>query len=138
MKDPSKPTVHIYDVPREGEVRARKEEPKRDKDEDEDERLPMLRAVARSEFGRRGYEATTVRDIASASGFSVGSVYRLIGSKDELLLSVMRSFTDNISAGWEAVLDSQGTTIEKLDAAKRGRAPKGHAAIAIAAKAKRR
>ena len=52
----------------------------------------MLRAVARSEFGRRGYEATTVRDIAAAAGLSVGSVYRLIGSKDELLGSIMRSF----------------------------------------------
>ena len=37
-----------------------------DKAEDEeDERLPMLRAVARAEFGRKGYEATTVRDIAN-------------------------------------------------------------------------
>ena len=51
-------------------------------EDDEDERLPMLRAVARSEFGRRGYEATTVRDIAAAAGLSVGSVYRLIGSKE--------------------------------------------------------
>ena len=37
LKDPSKPTIHIYDVPKEGEVRVRKEEPKRNKDEDEDE-----------------------------------------------------------------------------------------------------
>ena len=62
-------------------------------DDDEDERFAMLRAVARTEFGRRGHEATTVRDIASAAGLSTGSVYRLIGSKDELLSSIMRSFT---------------------------------------------
>ena len=37
-------------------------------DEAEDERLPMLRASPRSEFGRRGYEATTVRDIARRPG----------------------------------------------------------------------
>ena len=37
----------------------------------------MLRAVARAEFGRRGYEATTVRDIAKAAGLSTGTVYRL-------------------------------------------------------------
>ena len=87
-----------------------------EQDEDEDERLPMLRAVARSEFGRRGYEATTVRDIASASGFSVGSVYRLIGSKDELLGSIMRSFTVKARSGWSNVLRSDGTVVEKLDA----------------------
>ena len=85
-------------------------------DVEEDERLPMLRAVARSEFGRRGYEATTVRDIAAAAGLSVGSVYRLIGSKDELLSSIMRSFTVKARSGWSGVLKSEGTTVEKLDA----------------------
>ena len=84
--------------------------------EEEDERLPMLRSVARAEFGRRGYEATTVRDIAAAAGSSIGSVYRLIGSKDELLASIMRSFTVIARSGWSAVLQSDGTAVEKLDA----------------------
>jgi AcrR family transcriptional regulator len=83
---------------------------------DEDDRLPTLRAVARSEFGRRGYEATTVRDIAAAAGMSVGSVYRLIGSKDELLGSIMRSFSVKARAGWTSVLRSDATNLEKLDA----------------------
>jgi AcrR family transcriptional regulator len=85
-------------------------------DEEEDERLPMLRAVARAEFGRRGYEATTVRDIASAAGLSTGSVYRLVGSKDELLASIMRSFTVIARSGWTSVLRADGTAVEKLDA----------------------
>jgi AcrR family transcriptional regulator len=85
-------------------------------EEDVDERLPMLRAVARTEFGRRGYEATTVRDIAKAAGMSVGSVYRLIGSKDELLDSIMRSFTAIARSGWNSVLRTEGSVIEKLDA----------------------
>ena len=83
---------------------------------DEDERLPMLRAVARAEFGRRGYEATTVRDIAAAAGLSTGSVYRLIGSKDELLTSIMRSFEDKARSGWNNVLRSDSTVVERLDA----------------------
>ena len=86
------------------------------RDEDEDERLPMLRAVARAEFGRRGYEATTVRDIAAAAGLSTGSVYRLVGSKEELLASIMRSFTSIARSGWSAVLESEATVVEKLDA----------------------
>ena len=85
-------------------------------DEAEDERLPMLRAVARTEFGRRGYEATTVRDIAKAAGLSTGSVYRLIGSKDELLTSIMRSFEDKARLGWAGVLRADATVVEKLDA----------------------
>jgi AcrR family transcriptional regulator len=85
-------------------------------DEEQDERLPMLRAVARAEFGRRGYEATTVRDIATAAGLSTGSVYRLVGSKDELLASIMRSFTVIARSGWSNVLRAEGTAVEKVDA----------------------
>ncbi len=85
-------------------------------DAEEDDRLPMLRAVARTEFGRRGYEATTVRHIAAAAGLSTGSVYRLVGSKDDLLMSIMRSFTTKARSAWTSVLKAEGTTVEKLDA----------------------
>jgi AcrR family transcriptional regulator len=85
-------------------------------EEEEDERLPMLRAVARAEFGRKGYEATTVRDIAGAAGISTGTVYRLVGSKDELLASIMRSFTTKAQSAWTNVLRAEGTTVEKVDA----------------------
>jgi AcrR family transcriptional regulator len=85
-------------------------------EQEEDDRLPLLRSVARAEFGRKGYEATTVRDIAAAAGLSTGSVYRLIGSKDELLTSIMRSFTTKARAGWTSVLRAKATPVEKLDA----------------------
>lgn len=85
-------------------------------DDDEDARLPALRAAARAEFGRRGYDATTVRDIAKTAGMSVGSVYRLVGSKDELLGSVMGTFSDVVRAGWRNVLRTGSTSVEKLDA----------------------
>jgi AcrR family transcriptional regulator len=75
-----------------------------------------VRKVARTEFGRRGYEATTIRDVAAAAGLGIGTVYRLIGSKDELLASIMRSFEQKVGAGWVAVLQSDATPIEKLDA----------------------
>jgi AcrR family transcriptional regulator len=88
-----------------------------EKDEaDEDDRLVQLRAAARTEFGRRGYETTTVRDIAAASGLSTGTVYRLVGSKDELLTSIMGSFPAKVREGWTSVLRSDATAVEKLDA----------------------
>jgi AcrR family transcriptional regulator len=83
---------------------------------DEDERFAMLRAVARKEFGRKGYEATTVRDIASAAGLSTGSVYRMIGSKEELLDTVVRSFVTTVRTAWAPVLASDASPLEKLDA----------------------
>jgi AcrR family transcriptional regulator len=75
-----------------------------------------VRAIARAEFGRRGYEATTIRDIASAAGLGTGTVHRLIGSKEELLASIMRSFATKVAAGWNAALQADATSIEKLDA----------------------
>ncbi|WKG01781.1 TetR/AcrR family transcriptional regulator [Mycolicibacterium sp. HK-90] len=81
-----------------------------------DDKTAHIRAVARAEFGRRGYEGTTVRDIASAAGMGTGTVYRLIGSKDELLAAIMQSFGEKIAVGWNSVLSSEGTVIEKLDA----------------------
>ena len=81
-----------------------------------DDKGAHVRAVARVEFGRRGYEATTIRDIAAAAGLGTGTVHRLIGSKEELLASIMRSFGRKVAAGWIAALRSDATPIEKLDA----------------------
>ena len=82
----------------------------------EADRSSLIRSVARTEFGRRGYEVTTIRDIASAAGMSTGSVYREIGSKEELLVAIMRSFSEKVVAGWDAALTSSATSVEKLDA----------------------
>ena len=65
-----------------------------------DDKAAHVRAVARAEFGRKGYEVTTIRDIASAAQLGTGTVYRLIGSKDELLASIMQSFGEKVAEGW--------------------------------------
>lgn len=75
-----------------------------------------VRAVARAEFGRKGYEVTTIRDIASAAGLGTGTVYRLIGSKDELLASIMESFGKKAGGGFASVLRTDATPVEKIDA----------------------
>jgi AcrR family transcriptional regulator len=85
-------------------------------DEGEDDRVTRLRAVARAEFGRRGYEATTIRDIAAAANLSTGSVYRTIGSKEELLASIMGAFPAAVRSGWRSVLGSDASSVAKLDA----------------------
>ncbi len=83
---------------------------------DAGDKAAHVRAVARKEFGRRGYEVTTIRDIAAAAGLGTGTVYRVIGSKDELLASIMESFGRKVEAGWVAVLRADATPVEKLDA----------------------
>jgi len=85
-------------------------------DGEADDKAAHVRAVARAEFGRRGYEVTTIRDIASAAGLGTGTVYRVIGSKDELLASIMQSFGEKVALGWTNVLRSDSSPVEKLDA----------------------
>jgi len=87
-----------------------------DTEDDSDLKAAHVRAVARSEFGRRGYEMTTIRDIASAAGLGTGTVYRVIGSKDELLMSIMLEFGHKVGGAWTDIVRSDSTTIEKLDA----------------------
>ncbi|BBX03353.1 TetR family transcriptional regulator [Mycolicibacterium moriokaense] len=87
-----------------------------DTEDDSDLKAAHVRAVARSEFGRRGYEMTTIRDIASAAGLGTGTVYRVIGSKDELLMSIMLEFGHKVGGAWTDIVRSDATTIEKLDA----------------------
>jgi AcrR family transcriptional regulator len=87
-----------------------------DGDDEPGSKAAHIRAVARAEFGRRGYESTTIRDIASAAGLGTGSVYRVIGSKEELLASIMRSFGEKVGVGWADVLRSDASPIDKLDA----------------------
>jgi AcrR family transcriptional regulator len=85
-------------------------------DGDTDDKAAHVRAVARSEFGRRGYEMTTIRDIASAAGLGTGTVYRVIGSKEDLLTSIMVSFGHKVGGAWSDIFGSKSNLIEKLDA----------------------
>ncbi len=83
---------------------------------DANDKAAHVRAVARAEFGRKGYEVTTIRDIASAAGLGTGTVYRLIGSKDRLLASIMESFGKKAGSGFASVLRTDAMPVEKLDA----------------------
>jgi AcrR family transcriptional regulator len=85
-------------------------------DVDGDDTGAYIRTVARKELGRKGYEATTIRDIASATGVSTGTIYRFVGSKEELLASIMRSFGEKVGAGLHSIFRADATPVEKLDA----------------------
>jgi AcrR family transcriptional regulator len=81
-----------------------------------DARMAVLREAARKEFGRLGFEGATIRDVAAASGMSTGAIYRMVGSKDELLKRVMQPFAKAVTNSWDALMSSDSTPIEKLDA----------------------
>jgi AcrR family transcriptional regulator len=85
-------------------------------EEDVDDKAVLIRVAARSEFARRGYELTTVRDVAAAAGLSTGTVYRLVESKANLLASIMWSYAEQVAHGWAGVLTADSSPVEKLDA----------------------
>ncbi|CAN7708364.1 TetR/AcrR family transcriptional regulator [Aminobacter sp. LjRoot7] len=59
-------------------------------------------------FGSRGFEATTIRDIASAAGILGGSIYYHFGSKEDIFLAVH-------SAGMETITNSVLEAISDID-----------------------
>jgi len=81
-----------------------------------DEKAARIRAVARSEFARRGIDLTTIRDVAAAAGMSTGAVYRLIESKDNLLPSILWPYVEKVAEGWNRIASSPSSPVEKLDA----------------------
>jgi AcrR family transcriptional regulator len=81
-----------------------------------DDNFARIQAAARSEFSRRGYDTTTIRDIAATANVSESTVYRVIGSKKELLTSIMRAFGEKVGLGWSRILRIESSPIEKLDA----------------------
>jgi AcrR family transcriptional regulator len=75
-----------------------------------------VRASACVQFGRRGYDATTMRDIAAAAEVSIASLYQAFASKDALFAAVMESFTVKTGNAARRVLNTDSSAIEKLDA----------------------
>ncbi|WP_409333227.1 TetR/AcrR family transcriptional regulator [Trujillonella humicola] len=72
-------------------------------------------AAARTEFARRGYDATTVRDIATAAGVRMGTLYRRVESKEALLREVLGSYSGHLGDAFGAVLAAGSPPVETLD-----------------------
>ena len=85
-------------------------------DADASDKAAHVRAVARAEFGRRGLRGHHHQGHRVGGRTRHRHGYRLIGSKDELLASIMQSFGEKVAEGWTRVLRSDSSPIEKLDA----------------------
>lgn len=73
-------------------------------------------AAARIEFARRGFGATTVRDLAEAAQVRMGTLYRRVSSKDELLDDILGSYDTQMDTAVRAALTTGNSTVESLDA----------------------
>ena len=71
-----------------------------------DQRLETLLAAAAKTFAERGYHATSMRDLARASGFSLAGMYHYMESKEELLFQIQdRCFALVLEGAHEALAD---------------------------------
>lgn len=73
-------------------------------------------AAARAEFARRGYAATTVRDIAAAAGVTMGTLYRHATSKDALLREIIGSYSAHFEHGIRVALGTGDSAPAAIDA----------------------
>jgi AcrR family transcriptional regulator len=56
-------------------------------------RQAVLRTAAR-EFARRGYHATSMDDLSTATGLAAGGLYHYIGAKEQLLFAILAQLMD--------------------------------------------
>lgn len=88
----------------------------KDKEPQDDRRRVLLEEAARL-FGARGYENTSMRDIAAAFGVLPGSLYHHFRSKDELYVAVYAEGIDRIIAAVQAAAARHVDPWKRLEAA---------------------
>lgn len=74
----------------------------------ENRRSALLEAAARL-FAARGYEGTSIRDIASAVGILPGSIYYHFSSKEELLVAVHEQGVNQVFTAVKHAIDAAGS-----------------------------
>jgi AcrR family transcriptional regulator len=65
-------------------------------------------------FKEKGFHRTTTREIAKAAGFSIGTLYEYIRTKEDVLYLVCDSIYDHVSERLQKELDHKKGTLESL------------------------
>ncbi|MFZ0369707.1 MAG: TetR/AcrR family transcriptional regulator [Halobacillus sp.] len=65
-------------------------------------------------FIEKGFHKTTTREIAKASGFSIGTLYEYIRKKEDVLFLVCDSIYQRVKERMEASIDPTQTSIKSL------------------------
>lgn len=65
-------------------------------------------------FKEKGYHKTTTREIAQEAGFSIGTLYEYIRTKEDVLFLVCDAIYDEVHKRLEATIDFQNPSMESL------------------------
>ncbi|HEY4600776.1 MAG TPA: TetR/AcrR family transcriptional regulator [Cerasibacillus sp.] len=79
----------------------------------EKRRQQMIKAAI-SLFKEKGFHRTTTREIAKQSGFSIGTLYEYIRTKEDILFLVCDSIYEQVKRRLEAVIELQVPTNDTL------------------------
>ncbi len=74
----------------------------------------QLLDAAEEVFGRKGFYATTLKEVAELAGFSVGSVYSFFANKDDLFRQVYLRRGNEFMPALRAIIESRSPAIEVL------------------------
>ncbi|GAA1891698.1 TetR/AcrR family transcriptional regulator [Paeniglutamicibacter psychrophenolicus] len=75
--------------------------------------LGKVQQAAVSLFAARGFAATGIRDLGAAAGINSATLYHYVGSKEDLLVSIMRDcLNEMIRSGSEALRGSAEPAIQ--------------------------
>jgi AcrR family transcriptional regulator len=81
-----------------------------------DERWAQILDVAAQVFFEKGYDATSLQDIANRTGILKGSIYYYIETKEDLLGNLLREAHDKGLRAIRPIADSPGDPIQRLAA----------------------
>jgi AcrR family transcriptional regulator len=84
--------------------------------ESQEQRHGQVLDAARSQFALRGFEATTMRDIADAAGITASNLYRYFESKDSMIHAILGDFSDRLTEAYRDVIQAGSSVVETLDA----------------------
>ena len=65
-------------------------------------------------FKQKGFHRTTTREIAKEAGFSIGTLYEYIRTKEDVLILVYESINDQVYEHLEALTKKQAPSLEHL------------------------
>jgi AcrR family transcriptional regulator len=79
-------------------------------------RIEGILSAAKRVFSRKGYEATTVEDIALEAGFGKASLYFYFKRKEEVFLSLIKDGLEGQKKLLKEIRNNQLSSVEKLEA----------------------
>jgi len=76
-------------------------------------RQQMIKAAIQL-FKEKGFHRTTTREIARESGFSIGTLYEYIRTKEDVLFLVCESIYEQVHERLEAAIDLENPSVDHL------------------------